>query len=102
MIGRLHNYEIVKNTLEVNKDRYLRKAEISVLTNLKQEQVSRIIKAAWKIGWVSRLETPIHDNCFGQGKFPSIKTAYKIKRTDSWAGLMPLYNKTLTEERKNR
>lgn len=101
-IGRLHNYEIVKRTMEFYKDRYLRKAEVSQLCGLQVEQVSRIIKAAWKLGWVSRIETPIHNNCFGKGKLSVIRTTYKIKRTESWSGLMPLYNQVLKKDREKR
>ena len=99
---RLHNYEIVKRTMEFYSDRYLRKAEIAQLAGLQFEQASRIIKAAWKLGWLTRIETPIHNNCFGKGKLPVIKTIYKIKRTESWSGLMPLYHQVLKKDREER
>lgn len=100
--GRLHNYEIVKRTMEFNKDTFLRKAEIAQLSGLGVEQVSTIIKAAWKLGWVTRIETPIHNNCFGEGNLPVIRTLYKIKRTESWSGLMPLYHQVLKKDREER
>ena len=100
-VARLYNYEIVKRTMEVYKDTYLRKAEIAALCRLEIEQVSRIIKAAWKLGWVTRIETKVNnDNAFGEGEFSAIRTAYKIKRTDTWSGLMPLYKEVLSRDRK--
>jgi len=53
---RLHNYELVKNTMLNYNESFLRKIEIAQLCGLEVEQVSRIIKAAWKLGWVSRIE----------------------------------------------
>lgn len=100
--SKLHNYEIVKRTMEVYKDRYLRKVEIADLCKLSVSQVSRIIKAAWRLGWVSRIEVPIHNNCFGEGKLQVIRTTYKIKRIESWSGLMPLYNQVLDKDREKR
>jgi len=98
---RLHNYEIVKRTMEIYKDRFMRKTEVSQLCGLTVEQVSRIIKAAWKLGWVSRIETKINNNnAWGQGKYPALRTSYKIKRTDTWSGLMPLYHQTLKKEKE--
>lgn len=100
---RLHNYEIVKNTMEVYKDRFLRKAEISQLCGLTVEQVSRIIKAAWRLGWVIRIETKLNnDNAWGQGKYSALRTSYKIKRIESWSGLMPLYHQVLDKNREKR
>lgn len=98
---KLHNYEIVKRTMEFYNKTYLRKAEIAQLCGLTVEQVSRIIKAAWKLGWVTRIETKINnDNAFGGGEFSAIRTSYKIKRTDTWSGLIPLYKQVLARDRK--
>lgn len=96
---KLYNYEIVKNTMELKQDRFLRITEISQLSGLGYNQVSRIIHAAWKLGWVSRKEEYKHNNCFGEGKIPVIRTMYKIKRVDSWAGLMPLYKQVMKNEK---
>ncbi len=88
---KLYNYEIVKRTLEANQHQFLRINEIAFLSGLSREQTRRVIQAAWKIGWVERTEVPIHNNSFGEGKFPVLRTQYKIKRLESWSGIMPLY-----------
>ena len=102
-IPKLHNYELVKNTMLNYNESFLRKIEIAQLCGLEVEQVSRIIKAAWKLGWVSRIETKINNNnAWGQGKYPALRTSYKIKRTDTWSGLMPLYRETLEKEKSQK
>lgn len=88
---KLYNYEIVKRTLEINQHQFLRINEIAFLCGLSTHQVSRVIKAAWKLGWVERVEIPHHNNSFGKGAFSVLKTRYKLKRTESWSGIMPLY-----------
>lgn len=100
--GKLHNYEIVKNTMEFYKDRFMRKVEIAEHCGLDVTQVSLVIKAAWKLGWCSRIESPIHNNAFGQGNLTSLRTSYKIKRLESWSGLMPLYKEVLAKEKEEK
>ena len=102
MNQQLHNYEIVKRTLEHHKKEYLRKGQIAHLTGLSTEQVSKVIKAAWRLGWVSRIETRLNNNAFGRGRFPAIRTAYKIKRFDSWMGFKRLYTDVVERQRERR
>lgn len=101
MIKTLYNYEIVRKTLDFNKSRYMRIIEISQLSGLKYNQVERVIKMAWKLGWVSRIETKINnDNAWGKGKFISCRTQYKLKRVDTWTGIDVLYKQIIENEKE--
>jgi predicted transcriptional regulator len=99
-ISKVPNYEIVRLTMQSFKEEFLSKSKIANQSGLTQSQVSLIIKCAWKLGWVSRIERKLNDNAFGKKKFSSIKTQYKIKKLDSWMGLIPLYREVLENERK--
>lgn len=94
-------YDLIHKTMLMHKDQYLKKSEIAQLTGLQPEQVSRVIRAAYKLGWVERIARTLNENAFGEGKFSAMRTAYKITRTESWMGLMPLYHQVLENE-KNR
>ena len=98
-ISKVPNYEIIRLTMLRFKDDFLSKSKIAKLCGLTQQQVSLIIKAGWKLGWVSRVERKLNDNAFGLGKFSSIKTQYKIKKLDSWIGILPLYKEVLENEK---
>lgn len=101
MVRTLYNYEIVKRTMDFYKDRYMRITEISQLSGLTYHQVERIMKMAWKLGWVSRIETKHNnDNAWGNGEFTSCRTQYKIKRLDTWTGIDVLYKQIIREQKK--
>ncbi|MCA9459440.1 MAG: hypothetical protein KC550_02730 [Nanoarchaeota archaeon] len=98
---KIRVYDLVKNVLMMNKDQYLKVSEIAFLGGLNYEQVERIIKIVYKIGWVERISYPFHNNAFGKG-MPSLRTAYKIKRTESWIGLRKLYDEVLRQQNATR
>lgn len=100
MKPKTYAYDIVRKFLIMNKNDFYRKCEISELTGLNYVTVHNVILKAWKLGWVVRNEIPVHDRAF-QG-VPCYKTQYKIKRTESWMGMTPLYHQIMQNEKKNR
>lgn len=98
---RSYNYERVRQAMLLYPHEYLSKKRIAEITGLDKEQVSIVIRAAWRLGWVSRIEQTLNANAFGEGKYPTKRTQYKIKRTESWMGIIPLYLRTLKNGKGN-
>lgn len=97
-----NNFKKVRQVMLQFQDQFMRKAEIAEHCGLTSEQVSLIVKAVYKLGWVSRTEQLKHNNAFNKGKFKALLTAYKIKYTGDWTGYMRLYRELLEKEKLQR
>lgn len=99
--SKMFNYELIRQFLSMHENQYFRKCEIAELTGLSYIGVHNVILKAWKLGWVTRIQTPVHNRAF-EGKVECYKTQYKIKRKESWMGITPLFNQVMQNEKKNR
>jgi hypothetical protein len=96
------NYEKVRAFLLRYPDRFFSKREIAEAAGLQLYQASNVIRCAWRLGWVERLEQPLNDNAFGTGKYRTLRTRYRIKMKDEWVGIVPLYKKKIMEDKKKK
>jgi hypothetical protein len=82
-------------------DQFLSKREIAEAAGLTLLQTSNVIRSAWKLGWVERLEQHLNDCAFGKQGLHSLRTRYRIKRRDEWIGIKCLHKRVLAKEKKN-
>jgi len=99
--ANLPKYEKVRYVLLQYPDQYLSKKEIAEAAGLTLQQAGNVIRCAWKLGWVERLEQHLNDCAFGGNKYPSLRTRYRIKRKDEWLGIQCLYKRVIAREKKN-
>ena len=96
------HHEIIRMTMMQHKDSYLKIGDIAKLSGLDWFQVQRVIKCAFKLGWVKRKEMDHSKGSFGNDKFNTKKTMYQIVKHDCWLGIYTQYNRILkNEKRKN-
>ncbi len=93
-------HEQVRMCMVKNKNSFLKITDIAKLSGLDWFQVQRIIKCAFKLGWVKRKEMIHSKGSFGKDNFNTKKTMYQIVNEDCWLGLYTQYSRVLKNEKR--